>query len=673
MDFGGTSMDSTFYKRDIVIGIISGALALLIVFLLGELIYAYSPKPNLNLAFLQQTFAISNIEKIFRPEPIERLVYEIATILFPILTLIFMKVIYRSKFQTQISKLYMPLLYLTFLAIIYLIWVDLYSDKLFYLTNNYFSNHVYLSIFFFIVILVLTYTENKNDVLGKILNYLYLIVSIFSLILIFSINIYNLQSIASTEAVSFNALFHSVSQVYLGKSLDIDLTSQYGLYGQIMLPLLKITGLSIFKFTIIFSALLVFSFGLIFLFLRDIIENKTIAFIGFNSLLFLGYFFMRLLVPGDAYLQYHPLRIIFPSLLIFLSWKYFCHSNKVLYYMSFFLYAIGVLWNMDSGLIVYISWILVLIYSEMGKPFKEIVKNSLLHILTGIICFFVTVLFYLLCIKITYGYYPDLLLGFSYLKLFYINGFYMIQMSLIHPWNLIILTYVVGLIISFKSIVTKNISLSDKMIFLLSVLGFGLFSYYQGRSHDMNLPKVLYPALILIIIYCDQLFQFSKNRKIKNKHTEMIIFLCLFYIISSFAVSSISNYSNITKLAIRNIKQLSSHTPTATTVRADFIKQNTKGCEEVLILSHNSGIYYLESNTTSSLKIPGTTELFLKKDVNKIVDFLSAKSIAQKKVFIDVNGTIDPEVSTPILNYLRKNYKVEDIVQNKGMIYFSEH
>lgn len=663
-------MNSTSYKKDIVIGIISGAFSLFLIYLLGKLLYAFNPNPNLNLPFLQQTFAISNIEQIFAPEPTERLVYEVGIIAFPILTLIFMKMIYQSKFQTQVSKLYAPLLCLTFLAIIYLFWIDLYADKLFYLTNNYFFNHGYLSIFFFAVILVLAYMENKNELLGTILSYLYLIVSVFSLVLIFSINIYNLQGIVSF--IHFNAIFHSVSQVYLGKALDVDLTSQYGLYGQIMLPLLKITGLSIFKFTIIFSTLLVFSFGLLFLFLRDIIGNKTIAFIGFNSILFFEYFFTRLLVPADPYFQYYPLRMLFPSLLIFLSWKYLCHSNKVLYYLSFFLYAVGILWNVDSGLVVYITWILILIYSEMERPFKEVVKNSSLHILTGILCFFATVFFYSLFVKITYGYYPDLLLGLSYEKLFYINGFYMIPMNLIHPWNLIILTYIFGLVISLKSIVTRNISLSDKMIFLLSILGTGLFSYYQGRSHDYNLPKVIYPALILIVIYCDHLFKSLKNKELKNRHMEMIIFFCLFYVVASFAVSLTSNYSNITKLAIGNIKQLSSHTPTATSVRADFIKQNTKKGEEILIFSHNSGIYYLESNTSSSLNIPGTTELFLKEDVNKIVDFLSSKSMIQKKVFIDIDGSIDSEITSPILNYLVKNYNFEASTQDKGMVYFSK-
>lgn len=257
-------MNYSSYKRDVVIGIISGAAALLLVFLLGELIYAYIPKPNLNLAFLHQTYALTGIEKVYAPEPAERLTYEAGIILFPILTLIFMKIIYRSKFQTQVSKIYVPLLILTFLALLYLLLIDLGLNR-FYLTNNYFYNHGCLSIILFAVIIILAYKENRNQVFGNFLSYLYLIVSVFSLILIFSINIYNLESIASIDAGTFNAVFHSVSQVYLGKALGFDLTSQYGLYGQIMLPLLNITGLSIFKFTIIFSALLVFSFGLLLL------------------------------------------------------------------------------------------------------------------------------------------------------------------------------------------------------------------------------------------------------------------------------------------------------------------------------------------------------------------------------------------------------------------------
>lgn len=665
-------MNYTSCKRDVVIEIISGAFALFIIFLLGELIYTYSPKPNLNLPFLHQTFAISGVEQVFAPEPSERLVYEIGIILFPILTIIIMKIMYRSTFQERVSKLYNPLMYLTLFTIMYLIWVGLYYDKFFYLKNNYFFSHGFLSIPIFCIMLVLAYNENGNKIFEKLLKYFYLIISIFSLVLIFSINIYNIKSIAYTNPIHFNAVFHSISQVYLGKALDVDLNNQYGLYGQLMLPLFKITGLSILKFTIIFSVLTVASFGLLFFFLRDILINKSIAFFGFGALLFFEYFFLRLLTPQDPYFQYYPLRLLFPSLFIFLSWKYFCNPNKALYYLSFFLYAVGVLWNMDSGLIVYISWILILVYSEMERTFNEIVRNSALHFLTGLICFLTTVLFYSLCMKITYGHYPDLLLGVSYIKLFYVNGFYMIPMRLIHPWNLVILIYIFGLVIPLKALINRKISLLDKVTFLLSILGVGLFSYYQGRSHDFNLPKVLYPALIIIIIYCDQLFEVLRNNKIKNKHVEIIFFCCLFYIVASFSVSLTSNYIKITKLAIGNIKQMVSHTPTTTMERANFIKQNTKKGNDVLILSHNSGIYYLESNTSSSLKIPGTTELFLKTDISKIINFLSSNINLQKKVFLDLDGSIDPEITTPILNYLINNYNIEALTQDKGMIYFSE-
>ena len=658
------------YRRDVVIGIISGAFALFLVFLVGEFIVTYSPKPTLNLSFLTRTIAITGIEHLFAPEPTEKLVYELGIMLFPILTLIFMKMIYRTKFQTRGSKLYAPLLFITFLPILVLSWVVLY-DELFYLTNNYFYNHSYLSILFFLGLLGLAYSESESKVLRKILHYLFLIVSAFSLILIFFMNIYNLQSIATLNSVHFNAVFHSVVQVYLGKVLNVDLTSQYGLYGQMILPVLKITGLSILKFTMIFSGLLVFSFSLMFFFLKDIIENKTIALMGICALLFFEYFFLRIISPGDPYYQYYPLRMIFPALLIYLSYKYFCHSNKVLYHASFFLYALGILWNMDSGLIVFSSWILILVYSEMERPFKQIISNSSIHILTGIIWFIATAYFYSMCVKLTYGYYPDLLLGIAYQKLFYVNGFAMLPMKLIHPWNLIILTYIFGLVIALKSIIIRNISITDKMIALLSVLGVGLFSYYQGRSHDFNLPKVLYPALILLIIYCDQLLKFLKNKTIKNKRAEMVVFLGIFYIIASFAVSLTSNYSTITKLALGNIRQLSSSTPTATTARVDFIKQHTTPGDDVLIFSHNSGIFYLESTTTSSLKIPGTTELFLKEDVDRIIDFLSSQSDIPKKVFIEIDGSVDQQITTPILNYLTMNYKLAAVNKDKGMVYYS--
>jgi hypothetical protein len=42
---------------------------------------------------------------------------------------------------------------------------------------------------------------------------------------------------------------------------------------------------------------------------------------------------------------------------------------------------------------------------------------------------------------------------------------------------------------------------------MLSVLGLGHFSYYQGRSHDYTLTAVWWPAFILLTISAGMLYR----------------------------------------------------------------------------------------------------------------------------------------------------------------------
>ena len=62
----------------------------------------------------------------------------------------------------------------------------------------------------------------------------------------------------------------------------------------------------------------------------------------------------------------------------------------------------------------------------------------------------------------------------------------MIKMKLWHPWILLIFSYIVGLAIALSKIHMINhekriLFQKNAMIFVLSILGIGVFVYYQGE------------------------------------------------------------------------------------------------------------------------------------------------------------------------------------------------
>ena len=216
--------------------------------------------------------------------------------------------------------------------------------------------------------------------------------------------------------------------------------------------------------------------------------------------------------------------------------------------------------------------------------------------------------------------------------MFYVSGFAMAPMPLVHPWILVLLTYTIGLLYSFVSCVENLESIQAKMIFYLSILGTGLFAYYQGRSASLNLTTAAFPAIIILTIIADKAL--SSTIKLNRVYDKVILCIILFIMIYSTA-SLAWNSPNISKMIIGRLRPTLSSAGTPVTQHSDFIKKNTNRGEEVLILSGLSGIYYLNSETTCPLKIPGPVELILVDDFQKINHYLEGEG--DKKVILDAN------------------------------------
>ena len=127
------------------------------------------------------------------------------------------------------------------------------------------------------------------------------------------------------------------------------------------------------------------------------------------------------------------------------------------------------------------------------------------------------------------------------------SGFNMVRMKLWHPWVLIALTYGIALVITVKELkFLKNENNSEKFnknifIFILAILGIGVFSYYQGRSHNECFKAVLYPGIMLLGIFLDYILEnFSKCTKFE-KICECITFSIIITILVNF--SSLTFYS----------------------------------------------------------------------------------------------------------------------------------
>jgi hypothetical protein len=242
-------------------------------------------------------------------------------------------------------------------------------------------------------------------------------------------------------------------------------------------------------------------------------------------------------------------------------------------------------------------------------------------------------------------------------------------MNLVHPWNLIMIIYAVGIVFSLQYLVNRDTNPRAAMIFYLAVLGVGIFSWYQGRSHNYALPTVWYPALIILIVFTDNLWakisRVSRTKKTLIVH--YVLFIGLFYLFTSGFISTFANssflfnkriyprYINKTTRVLRNI---------------NYIKQNVAQEKEVLFLSFQNPAFSLETKTLSPLNIPGLAEIFLRKDFNKINQFISQGK--PKKIFFDTLFLVhNYELYLELLNSASRYYEINSASPDKNIILFS--
>lgn len=424
--------------------------------------------------------------------------------------------------------------------------------------------------------------------------------------------------------------------------------------GQIVLPQEWVNNISMLNFSIIIAVIVFIIYGSILFVLWKNIKNKFIAVVGMISIVYSTCSFYD--GKNGYYLQYLPHRILGPVLLLLVVSIYLNTkkelTKKVLYVAGFVVGAFAFFWNFDTGVIVVAAWALFLIYNlELTNKLNEkklyieslkIIGLSLIEIIAVILLIFMITFFrtgQLIHLS-------DMIAGqFMFLG----SGFYMLPMKFFHPWMLLILIYFFALAKSLRNMAfvrvqnSKYSKTKSSLYFFLSVLGLGIFSYYQGRSHDAVFILIIWPGIILgclfIQEYLVRINEYFKSVEITKKSffsiKIVVLFakpLLIFILIASFAVYFV-NYS-----FSQNIKNYATNlTLPVPFYRLDvenFIKQNKAENEQVDLLIEYFEEYYTVLGVKNPMDIRSSIDWFTKEDYAKVINWLEKTT---HTVFIDVN------------------------------------
>jgi len=424
---------------------------------------------------------------------------------------------------------------------------------------------------------------------------------------------------------NLNAVYYSMTQVYAGMPLLVNgFTNTYGLYPHFLNLIFHIIGLSVFKFSLVMATLLGLSFILNFYCLKQFVNNKVILFLGMFSVIYFPFLNVKFVEHFDAVFAYFPIRYIIPSILIFSATLYLKKRSQLVYWSSSSILAILVLWNPEFGIVSYISWLSFHTFNDFyNKEGKVNFKKILSHWLAGAVILIIVTYLYKLLIYAFYASAPDMGVLWDTIFIFGKLGFGLLPMALVHPWNLIVLVLIFGFLFSIVKWYKKENNPKASVVFLLSILGVGIFFYFQGRSHNWYLATSSGISLMLLTILGDELWTTIKNKNILPLSALFIVFI---YVISISFFEIVTNMDKLIELVYqKDDKNKDSLQVAEVENNRDFITKYSKEFEKIYILtiSKYQGLYFDASKRRSAFN-PGVIELFFNKDLarleNQIID-----------------------------------------------------
>jgi len=442
-----------------------------------------------------------------------------------------------------------------------------------------------------------------------------------------SARIFGIKQIDTNQSWSFHldAVVFPISQVLAGKTLLVDLPAQYGLFAEMIAPILKLMGPSVLSITQFFGVLQITSLLCLFYVLSKIINNIFLLFVGSFALIMVTYWSFAIIGNffPDPYFQYYPIRFIFPAISIFCFYN-FCNSRKLFNSFIFSIISgLALLWNIDTGLVVFLSFTAFLLSRMYVNAickhrtklnFSFYLKAFVLHVTTTA---FICCLFFLY-LSLKSGRSLNYYWLIEYQKIFYNVGFYMLPMpTTLHPWMSVLAICFLAVIAAYVRFFRTEWDIKSDLLFYVGILGIGLFSYYQGRSHDFVLSTVVWVPIFILVIFSDDLLREIRNKGITAPN--LVLGLTTSFTLIILSLTLISHSKLLVSKSLNVYRTWDQTKSSVIESELTFIKTHASQDSSCVILSLRQGIYYLELGMGSGIKGPGFIETILQTDVDKTV------------------------------------------------------
>lgn len=433
---------------------------------------------------------------------------------------------------------------------------------------------------------------------------------------------------------SVDAVIYSVSQVTGGKTLLADMPSQYGLFAEFMAPIFYVLGLSVLKFTALCALLQVLSLSFVFHVAQRCVREPVLK-IAFGLALVMITFETSLWLINirQPYFQYWPIRFFWPAASVLAFYVYARRPTLGRASVISLIGAVGSLWNVDSGVMIGLAFAVFLLskWAFLQVRFRHSATRVQMHLILALLC---QIAIFAISASVMFAYMAlkaDGVMHWSWLyeyqRVFYGLGFMMLPLPTApHPWMAVLAVYLMGICMALASWQRHALSKRADLLMFVSCLGIGLFVYYEGRSHVLNLISVCWPALLLSALLADHLLRLVRSGLVPATNivpAAVALSLILF--------CSIPLLGNLDRLWADSIAQYRSRDKATDSTVADelnFVRLHAKRGESCVILSKRQGIYYAETGLISPIIGPGYAELLTTRDKVALFEQLTSKKFA---------------------------------------------
>lgn len=440
--------------------------------------------------------------------------------------------------------------------------------------------------------------------------------------LLFQVAPYKLVSdhavtLSAQWSMSYDAATYALTQAVAGKTLLSDLPSQYGLFPELISPIFKLVGISVFSVSTFFVALQVIGLASIALILHMHVRNHLLRAMTFLCLLISTGLYLYLNgIAQEIYLQYYPIRFICPAVTLLLFARYSLTPSRARLVMLGAASGISVFWNFDTGIPLLISIGATLLVKPLftQKPQWKCVLPAF-----GF-SFFAGLIFsaLMIALQVKAGSPLEIQKAIAYQKLFYGSGFMMLPMPLpFHPWQIILAVYAAAAVTALSAWRRHIDSPVYDVLFCTAMLGLGLFTYYQGRSHIFSLVLVLWPALIAGAILTDLILRSIRKRS--TSQISSLLALPFLVFVSLGTVTLVFSARELVTAGISNLANFQKPRDPVVANELAFLRSTFKG-RDCLILAQRQAIYHAELQTASPLPGPGMVETILQSDLDPLME-----------------------------------------------------